>query len=90
MKVHKCRMRPNRYGGFNTGTVCGRMSDQCEDGINSTEDWDKVTCKFCLRYKPDTGAEIVKIPCGTCGRSVPDHTNEEAQACVEARHKGTR
>lgn len=48
-KVHLAKQVERRNGAVLTTTACGRMSNQCADGINSTDDRAKVTCKFCLR-----------------------------------------
>lgn len=48
-KTHLSLVVANRHGGFNTGTLCRRMSNSGHDGINCTEDAAEVTCSFCLR-----------------------------------------
>lgn len=48
-KVHMAKVVERRNGALLTTTVCGRMSGKAQDGINSTDDRAKVTCKFCLR-----------------------------------------
>ena len=52
MKTHFYRQRPNAYGGFDAGSLCGRLSAQSADGMNVAEHWGVVTCKFCLKLKP--------------------------------------
>jgi hypothetical protein len=49
IKTHFFRVIERPNGSRLTTTACGRMSNQCADGINSTDDRAKVTCKFCLR-----------------------------------------
>lgn len=49
MKLHKDRNRPNRHGGTNYGTLCGRTNRQSPDGMNVAESDDRVSCKFCLK-----------------------------------------
>jgi len=49
MKMHLARIRSNRYGGFNTGSLCGRLNAKSEDGMNLTDKADEVTCKFCRK-----------------------------------------
>lgn len=48
IKVHMAKV-VERRNGLLTTTLCGRMSSKSQDGINSTDDPAKVTCKFCLR-----------------------------------------
>ena len=48
MKQHKSDNRPNRYGGTNYRTLCGRTNRASTDGMNVAETDDAVTCKFCL------------------------------------------
>lgn len=45
--IHLSDMRPNRYGGFNTTTLCRRLRT-LGDGMNLTAVKSEVTCKFCL------------------------------------------
>lgn len=47
MKVHFFKVLRRRAAVVTT-TLCGRMSSGSRDGINSTTERDKVTCKFCL------------------------------------------
>lgn len=49
MVIHRARTRPGIFGGTLTTTDCGRMNRMSEDGMNSTGDDSKVTCKFCLK-----------------------------------------
>lgn len=53
MKLHLNYLVPNQYGGYNTGTVCGRENKQSDDGTNSTHVHSEVTCKFCLTIMAD-------------------------------------
>jgi len=39
-------MRHNEYGGYTTGTLCGRQA--MGEDINGTEEETEVTCKICL------------------------------------------
>lgn len=48
MKVHLYKVTKRRDHMI-TGTLCNRMSNKSEDGINSTGKPAEVTCKFCLR-----------------------------------------
>lgn len=48
MKLHAGMMRPNRYGGFNNNSLCGRTSRASCDGMNIAPTDEEVTCKFCL------------------------------------------
>lgn len=49
MILHKSKNRPNKFGGTNYGTLCGRMNAASSDGMNVADSDDKVTCKFCLK-----------------------------------------
>lgn len=44
--IHEGIYKPNVFGGVTTTTLCGRVSNACDDGMNVG---DAVTCKFCLR-----------------------------------------
>lgn len=49
MKVHLARVVSNAWGGVNTGSWCRRLHRGSQDGMNITDDKEKVTCKFCLK-----------------------------------------
>jgi hypothetical protein len=49
MKQHFAVVKPNRFGGHNYSTLCGRQNKQSDDGGNSTALHSQVTCKFCLK-----------------------------------------
>jgi hypothetical protein len=49
MVKHLAYCLPNQYGGHNYGTVCGLENRACkDDGRNTTDKPDEVTCKKCL------------------------------------------
>lgn len=50
MKLHKALNKPNRWGGINYRTLCGRTNRQCNDGMNVAASDQEVTCKFCLKF----------------------------------------
>lgn len=49
MKTHLAKVVQYRNGATRTSTLCGRLSNQCDDGINSTDLPATVTCRVCLR-----------------------------------------
>jgi hypothetical protein len=49
VKVHLSKVTPNRWGGFNTTSLCGRLNKQSRDGMNLTATRNEVTCGFCLK-----------------------------------------
>lgn len=51
MKTHLAISKPNRFGGMTTTTLCNRESLQSEDGMNSTDKPEEVTCKFCRKHR---------------------------------------
>jgi hypothetical protein len=53
MVVHLAYSIPNRYDGFNYGTVCGLENKQSKD-INATNIVLDVTCKKCLDIMKQT------------------------------------
>ena len=55
MATHFYRVLRRRVAVVTT-TLCGRMSDKSADGINSTTDPAKVTCKLCKRRMTQGGA----------------------------------
>lgn len=49
MKLHKSDNRPNKYGGTNYRTLCGRTNGRSLDGMNVADTDEEVTCAFCLK-----------------------------------------
>jgi hypothetical protein len=47
MVIHFAYSIPNRYDGYNYGTICGLENKKSVD-INSTDIVTNVTCKKCL------------------------------------------
>lgn len=47
MVIHLSYMYNNKYGGYNTTTLCRR--EHKGEEINSTENINLVTCKCCLQ-----------------------------------------
>lgn len=50
MRVHLAKITPNRFGGTNTTSMCGRLNKASNDGMNITDVHEDVTCKFCLGW----------------------------------------
>ena len=49
--VHKMIQRRPRPDWLVIHTLCGRESSKSKDGMNGEDDWNLVTCKFCLKKK---------------------------------------
>lgn len=49
MKIHKAISGPGSFGGTLTTTLCGRMNNASQDGMNSSAESNQVTCGFCLK-----------------------------------------
>ena len=50
MKVHKARHSVNAFtGARRTTSLCGRLNNACDDGMNITEIDAEVTCGFCVK-----------------------------------------
>jgi len=46
--IHKQRYIEHPKGGTINTTLCGRIGNYLSDGTNVSEDYGKVTCRFCL------------------------------------------
>jgi hypothetical protein len=49
MVLHKSNNKPNKFGGMNYRTLCGRSNNSNRDGMNVASSDEEVTCKFCLK-----------------------------------------
>lgn len=51
-KVHLAVCKPNKYGGHNYDTLCGRESGELAER-NAEDSEEQVTCKLCRQIMAD-------------------------------------